>query len=188
MDFSAESKKIVATVRWVCDTLKCPELFDKITIEWNSRFTRRMGDAEWKRVRGIVTEEYGIVRFSRPLWPRADETQRNQTVIHEVCHIVKAYKYPQLNPGRRNPHGREWKHLMRLCGITPKRTHKVDRTGLARHNTRTKYRVACKCRELLIGPTRYRRMKSGVSSYACQLCGGKIHPIGVENIAANNGE
>ena len=46
MNFWEERQKVVDTVRWACDTLNVPELFDKIKIEWNNRFTRRMGDAE----------------------------------------------------------------------------------------------------------------------------------------------
>ena len=172
MDYKAEGQKIIETVRWTCLTLGVPDLFNKIEIQWNSRFTRRLGDAEWKPLKNI-----GIVRFSVPLWPRATEEERKNNVIHEVCHVAANYIYKlREKPGRRNPHGSEWKHLMRQCGRKPHRTHKIDRTGLKRTNTRTKYKVACKCRELLIGPTRYKRMKQG-SVYVCRLCGGKIHPI-----------
>ena len=162
MDFVAEGKRMVETIRWTCNTLLVPELFAKITVEWNNRFTRKMGDANWKLNR---------VRFSVPLWPRASEDERRTTVIHEVCHLVANYKYKLFEKrGRRNPHGQEWKHLMKLCGIRPERCHNVDRTGLKRHNTRTKYKVYCECREWLVGPVRMKRMNSGARFYQGPHC------------------
>ena len=150
--------------------MKVPELFPKLQVEWNSRFTRRMGDAEWKKLKGT-----GIVRFSLPLWPRATPEERRNTVIHEVCHIVANYKY-QLwrNPGRRNPHGKEWAYCMRQCGQNPARCHKVDRTGLKRNHTRTKYKVHCDCKEWLIGPARMRRITRGTTDYQCPYCKTKV--------------
>jgi len=182
MNFVAESKIIIDTVQWVFENLGCPELFDKVKIEYNNSFTRRMGDAEWYPKKGT-----GLIRFSTPLWPKATEEERKHTIVHEACHIVDGYLNGmwELPKHERHPHGPRWKRYMRLCGQSPKRTHKVDNSEFKRHYTRTKYRVACSCREHLIGPTRYRRMRKGTHSYTCKLCGGKLHPIGIENKAAN---
>ena len=138
-----------------------------IQIEWNNRFTRRMGDARIiadGRKPGF-DKTIGKVRFSNPLWPRASEQERTETAIHEVCHIVKNHIYGRLT----GAHGRYWQHLMYKCGINPDRTHTVDRTGLKRSHDK----VACKCdcndnRE--IGFIRARRIRNGQSQYTCVSC------------------
>jgi SprT protein len=162
MDYTTESRKIVETIKWACDILLVPEFYSRIKVEWNARFTRKVGDANYRLNR---------VRFSAPLWPRASEQERRETVIHEVCHLVANYKYNlSAKVGHCSPHGVEWKSLMRKCGILPKRTHNVDRTGLRRNHTQTKYKVYCSCREWLIGPIRMRRMNTGTRFYTCPTC------------------
>jgi SprT protein len=101
-----------------------PELIPSITIEWNPRFTRRMGDASYSPITFRAR-----VRLSVPLWPRASEQDRRETVVHEACHIIVKYKFGPLV----KDHGVEWKQAMRNCGVEPLRLHSVDRTGLARH-------------------------------------------------------
>ena len=113
--------------RWIqfaCDCNGVPEFGQVIVSEWNPRFTRKMGDATYN------SQTYRArIRLSIPLWSRASDTAKRETVIHEACHIIVAYK--QGNKVRR-PHGPEWKEAMRNCGVQPIRTHSVDRTGLAR--------------------------------------------------------
>ena len=96
-----------------------------ITVEWNPRFTRRMGDATYNQF-----SYKARIRLSLPLWPRASEQDRRDTVIHEAAHIIVRYQ----NPDRffLADHGPEWRQAMRNCGVKPLRTHSVDRSGLAR--------------------------------------------------------
>ena len=159
-DFVSEGKLIADSIRSICSQLGVPELFAKIKVEWNGRFTCRMGDAEWNQL-----ADTGLVRFSMPLWPRASVEERANTVAHEVCHIAVYYIYKLWEQ-----HGQKWKHLMRKCGHKGSRCHKVDRTGLRRNHTRTKYKVVCGCREWLVGVTRYRRIKAGIREYCCPYC------------------
>lgn len=101
-----------------------PELAQVIVVEWNRRFTRRLGDAAYSPI------NYGArIRLSIPLWPRASEADRRETVIHEACHIIAVYKFGGYVVV---PHGPEWKEAMKNCGVEPLRTHAVDRSGLAR--------------------------------------------------------
>ncbi|MHC4302812.1 MAG: SprT family zinc-dependent metalloprotease [Planctomycetota bacterium] len=110
----------------------CPEIFDRITVEWNGRFTRRMGDATYGTYR---------IRLSSPLWPRASVDEQENTVAHEVCHIVAVHLYGWGAKG----HGADWRGCMVRAGFNPTRCHNVDRAGLARKNTRTMVRVYCGC-------------------------------------------
>ena len=92
-----------------------------IVVEWNRRFTKRLGDAAYNSVTFRAR-----IRLSIPLWPRASDQDRRETVIHEACHLIAFYKFGQVAA----PHGTGWKQAMRNCGIRPLRTHRVDRSGL----------------------------------------------------------
>jgi predicted SprT family Zn-dependent metalloprotease len=99
-----------------------------IQVEWNSRFTRRLGDASYS----LITMGAKIRLSSSPLWARASEKDRRETVVHETCHVVVKYKHGPFVAD----HGPEGKAAMRACGVEPLRTHSVDRTGLARRQRR----------------------------------------------------
>ena len=99
-------------------------------LEWSGRFTRRMGDAQ-------VTDRtlrHGLVRLSKPLWPRAKPWKRRNTMVHEIAHVYACLEKPGEG------HGAVWKRYMRLFGVPePKRCYdasEVDRTGLRRRQKR----------------------------------------------------
>jgi SprT protein len=108
--------------RFACECNNAEELAQAIIVEWNSRFTRRLGDGVYSPL-----THRARIRLSLPIWPRASEKERRETVIHEVCHCIVGYKH-----GVVAHHGSEWKEAMRNCGVEPLRGHTVDRTGLAR--------------------------------------------------------
>ena len=108
-------------IRFACDRNGVPELAQAVIVEWNPRFTARLGDGSYS----VITMEAKI-RLSIPLWPRASEKDRRETVLHEACHVITKYKF---GPFVAN-HGPEWKTAMRTCGVEPIRTHSVDRSGL----------------------------------------------------------
>jgi SprT protein len=120
-------KGVFDWVRLACERNEVAELAQAIVIEWNRRFTRRLGDA----VFNPITFQSKI-RLSIPLWPRASFQDRYDTVIHEACHVIVWQKFSQLVA----PHGPEWRQAMMNCGVEPLRTHDVDRTGLARRQRR----------------------------------------------------
>ncbi len=109
-------------IQFACDCNGVSEFGQVIVVEFNPRFTRKMGDATYNPYTFRAR-----VRLSVPLWSRASDQDKRQTVIHETCHCVVAYTH-----GKVQPHGPEWKQAMRNCGVDPIRTHSVDRTGLAR--------------------------------------------------------
>jgi len=153
---------VVAAVQLACDANNISELFPLIQIEWNSRFTRRMGDGVLYR--GPDGKPYKArIRLSIPLFQRATESEQLNTVYHEACHIITFAKF-----GRVQAHGWQWKSCMLRCGETPKRCHNVDRSGLLR---RTQYYTAvCNCENgLQISKIIYNRIKQGVK-YRCRTC------------------
>lgn len=129
----AEYEALVETACARCDV---PELATSIKITWNNRFTARMGDAHW-----VNKASTGLIRLSRPLWPKATIDEQVETVIHEACHIIADYKV-----GRRMGHGPVWREMMRRCGITkPRRCHSVNDEAIKARRQGRRVPVRCGC-------------------------------------------
>ncbi len=147
-------------VRFACECNDVPELYLAITIEWNRRFTRRLGDGMYH-----PRSYQARIRLSIPLWSRASAEERRETVIHEACHVIVGYKC-----GSVPSHGPEWKDAMRNCGLEPIPTHSVDRTGLARRQRRF---VLCDCpngEKCRIGVRVFNAVRRG-TEFWCKKCG-----------------
>jgi SprT protein len=109
------------------------------------------------------------IRLSIPLWPRASDKDRMETVIHETCHIIIFYKHGQFVTN----HGVEWRQAMKNCGVEPTRLHSVDRTGLVRRQ-RWFILLGCpnqntegKCR---MNIRHFKKVQDGAVLY-CKKCG-----------------
>ena len=150
--------------------LDVPELIPELTIEWKKRFTSRLGDAiyaptmfKYHKLPSTIR-----IRFSETLWQRASQTDRDETVAHEVCHVIVAYKnYGKPRKGGRRPHGTQWQMLMQRAGYTPQRCHNVDNSDLTR--TRKTVKVYCACGTHMVTPQRVQKMLSG-RHYRCTKC------------------
>ena len=118
------------------------DLLPMLWIDWRTRFTSRMGDAmyagkgarvqrnleKFRNADGTIC----CVRFSVPLWLRASEEERRETVIHEICHLVTRHEAKLAGVKVEKSHGPEWKAVMRRAGVTPKRCHNVNVGGLGK--------------------------------------------------------
>jgi predicted SprT family Zn-dependent metalloprotease len=102
----------------------------KPTVEFNGRFSARLGDANHGLMR---------LRFSKPLWPRATKEQRYKCIVHEVAHLVVREEHGRWAKS----HGWEWKAKMRFMGLDPDRCHDVPTAGVA--NKKARYNTYCKC-------------------------------------------
>lgn len=175
---NGQATEIRKWIDFACDSNDVPELKHKIDFQFNTTFTRRLGDATYRREKGR-----GRIRLSAPLWARASEKDQYETVIHEACHIIVDYKVNGKWYTRRpQMHGIEWKAAMHACGISADRCHKVDRKGIARKQKR--YIISTcpnqgadhKCR---LSARRFGRLKAGVGMY-CKTCNITIHYHDVE--------
>ena len=137
---------------------------DSVRVEWNTRFTRRMGDANHTKMR---------VRFSVPLFERATIEEQENTVFHEMCHIIAR----ELYGSRIKPHGGEWAATMLKAGYKPERCHSVDRTGLKRTNKTCE--TQCGCRVHLVTPKKFGRIAAG-EKWTCRACGGRLYIPGTK--------
>lgn len=148
-------------MRMACEKNNLPTSFaDSVRVEWKDRFTARMGDANYSRMR---------IRLSTPLFSRASVEDQEDTVVHEMCHIIArhTYKYPI------KPHGREWQLSMVRAGYKPTRTHSVDRTGLKRKSTKTQ-EASCSCAVHKITIKMWVGIQTDKSRRFCKRCKSKL--------------
>ena len=160
-----EDRQIRSWIRFACDCNGVPELAQVILVEWNTRFTCRLGDAIYNPV-----SYRARIRISSLLFPRASEQVRMETLIHETSHIVVGYKYGYAA----SAHGSEWKKAMRNCGVEPRRLHSVDRTGLARRRRRF---ILCDCpneQKCQILIRHFNLVRRG-EEFWCKVCGLHLH-------------
>ncbi len=156
--------KIRGWIKHACDCNSVPELAQVILVEWNGRFTHRLGDARY-----CPTSMRARIRLSVPLWPRISEEERRETVVHETCHCIVGYKF-----GFVPAHSSEWKQAMQNCGIEPRRLHSIDRTGLARRKRRF---VLCDCpneQKCRILVRQFNLVRRG-EEFWCKVCGLHLH-------------
>jgi SprT protein len=150
-------------IEGACRACGAPELVGRVRVAWNGRFTARMGDARWDRACGV-----GIVRLSKPLWPKASDEERRETVIHEACHVIADYRF-----GGKQGHGPRWRQMMALCGYPrPRRCHVVNYDAIQerRERRRVEVRARCACPGgVMLGPVQARRLKRG-AVYHCRCC------------------
>ena len=116
---AVEDRQIREWIRFACECNQVIELSQVIVVEWNRRFTRRLGDGGYNPV-----NHRARIRLSTPLWPRAPDQDRKETVLHEACHIIVGFKH-----GYVAAHGAEWREAMKNCEVPPLRTHSVVAKG-----------------------------------------------------------
>lgn len=150
---------------FACEKNEVPELADKIVVQWNRRFTRRLGDAIYSR-----KKKRGRIRLSVPLWSRCTGDDKRETVIHETCHVIVGYKNCDSTK-RVKPHGPEWRAAMIRCGLKPVVYHTIDREGIGYFLVRDcPNTLNGKCR---VGRRDFFRLQRGLFLH-CTLCGLRV--------------
>lgn len=144
------------------------EVRPRYSIEFNRRFTARMGDANYRRMR---------IRLSRPLWPYASEDEHLETITHELAHLVSA-----AIAGRRTGHDLQWKAIHRAMGGTGKRCHNVKRPeNMRRKRSGVWHAWTCECHEYRVSPQRHGRYKRALQPggrLQCRLCRQTLRYLG----------
>ncbi len=98
------------------------DLSDKITWRWNSRLRTTIG-------RAILDD---MILELNPLLLGRNPDEMRGVVVHELAHLVITNRFGF----KVNPHGAEWKSLMRMAGESTSATHSLDVEGLRARRTR----------------------------------------------------
>ncbi|MET0028235.1 MAG: SprT-like domain-containing protein [Candidatus Thiodiazotropha sp.] len=107
-----------------------------------------------------------VIRYNAALLSRYGQEFMDETVPHEVAHIVARRRFGQ----RIRPHGREWKQVMAFFQAPARRCHSFDTTQTTRRRMRY-YDYRCACRDHRISAVRHNRVVSGTMTYQCRFCG-----------------
>lgn len=92
----------------------------------------------------------------------------NNTVPHEVAHIVAGQQYG-FNI---KPHGGEWQIVMLYLGLEPTRCHNYEVKKARVH--KTPYVYLCDCKEHHVTALLHKRMLAG-RTYQCNTCKGRLY-------------
>jgi len=118
------------------------------------------------------------IELSPHVMEHMSEKERENTVVHEACHIVVMEKFKE---SRWQPpsHGTEWQYYMRKCGKLPQRCHNVSCQKLEVK----RYRGKCACHNgCTLGATQKKRFLEG-KRYYCRRCRQKITAISKEPLS-----
>ena len=93
----------------------------------------------------------------------------NHTVPHELAHLIAHRVYGH----RINPHGNEWRSVMKSLGVDPSRTHKYE-VSKTRQIRRYTYYCNCPDKKHELTSIRHNRIRRG-TKYLCGRCKGFLH-------------
>lgn len=106
-----------------------------------------------------------VIRFNRILLKENGEAFIQQTIPHEVAHLVARTLHGQ----HIRPHGREWQQVMHFYGAEAKRCHQFDTARSVKRRLR-QFDYHCSCSSHRLTTIRHHRVLRG-QSYLCRRCG-----------------
>ena len=168
--------KVINKIQWCIDTLAdhygTRLDFPAVTFKTKGTTAGWANYSEWK------------VDFN-PLFLEAYQDEFiNQTVPHEIAHLMDYVLHPENFYGRRkrSVHGPTWKSIMVVLGAEPRRCHSYDSSIIAKRRSKKTFPYQCeKCHmnfELAI--RRHNKSQKG-AIYRHKNCGGTLVYIGQEN-------
>jgi len=108
------------------------------------------------------------VNFNPVLLRENVETFIATTVPHEVAHYIQRLEYPMSKS-----HGWEWRSIMRVFGVEPRRCHNYDVSNARVRNVR-KVPAYCKCMVHHVTPRKAEQIRqfaaTGHGRMYCRLC------------------
>lgn len=111
------------------------------------------------------------IRYNLALAKHQPEAFIQQTVPHEVAHVVTRLLYPKARP-----HGPEWRRVMAHLGIADvQRCHNFAVAPPSHSQRRWPYR--CSCRDHQLSATRHNRILRGERNYLCRHCGSLLQRV-----------
>lgn len=120
---------------------------------------------------GVAYLQRNLLRFNEQLYRENHQHFLQQTVPHEVAHLLAQALYGD----RIRPHGREWQGLMTgLFGLPAHRCH--DYAVPQRRRTDYLYRCGCP-NKMPFTPQRHALVRRG-RRYSCRRCGDMLHFTG----------
>ena len=111
-----------------------------------------------------------VIRYNPHIFAKHYAYSLANTVPHEAAHYIVHCVH---GAGKVRPHGDEWKELMRLFGVEPRRTSCLDLEGIPLRRQR-RHAYSCACRSHEISSVRHNRIRNGTARYYCRACRGEL--------------
>ncbi|TJY57220.1 SprT family protein [Sinimarinibacterium sp. CAU 1509] len=109
-----------------------------------------------------------FIRINMDLLTRYPRATIQETVPHEVAHIVQRAWWKQTKP-----HGKEWAAVMQMFGKQPSRTHSLQ----VQYAGGT-FVYRCACRDIRVSSRRHRTIQSRPAAFRCRRCSAGVQFVG----------
>jgi SprT protein len=107
-----------------------------------------------------------VIRYNPYIFAKHFTYSLANTVPHEAAHYIVHCMH---GSGKVRPHGDEWKDLMRLLGVEPRRTCRLDLEGIPMRRQR-RHAYSCSCGTHQVSSVRHNRIQNGSARYFCRTC------------------
>ncbi len=150
---------------------RCRALLERLELELGRAMPRPEVRFDLRgRAAGQAALDGTFLRFNAVLLQDQPQAFLEEVVPHEIAHVAVGVIAP-----RARPHGREWRAVMRLLGVEPRRCHDFDtRRSETRRLRRFEYR--CDCDTHALTSIRHNRVLAG-TVYRCRRCGAPLRRI-----------
>jgi len=165
------NKKIKQSIKILEDRLgKNNKL--KIKVEYSLNSVNALGTCKYSSETGVST-----LKLNPALLNELKDKYINEVVVHEVAHAaVNAYIRP--NTYRRvMPHGKEFKQMCRILGISGAATTKIAKDSKILNSKKKKRATVtykCDCQTHELSKIRHNRIQKGEATYSCRTCRTKL--------------
>lgn len=151
------------------------ELFDLADRVCQRKFERPVIHIDLRgRTAGQAWPQKQLLRFNMTLFRQHREDFLQQTVAHEVAHLV-AYQLYGLSI---RPHGHEWQKIMtELFQLPADRCHQYEVPPSSQQKNQWRYQCQCHENILYLSTTRHNRVQKGVR-YQCRQCRSELRYVG----------
>lgn len=140
-----------------------------------------------RRAAGLAYLQRHMVGIHETLLVENFDSMIEETVAHEVAHLVVHWNWTQsrdkrraagmTDPMRPKPHGCEWQAVMRaVFKVEPQRTHSYDMANVQVRRQR-RFAYACPCRTHKVATVQHNKMQRG-RSFVCSSCRGSLTLLG----------
>lgn len=171
MTLTTELKqRIISTINQYTD--KANRIFNTSISYPNVIFTKRGTTA------GTANYASHTININPELYIRNVDSFLTDTAPHELSHLVAYQVYSKGRGVRIQPHGDEWKRVMRSLGVTPSRCHSYDTSEVKQKKVTTQYQYKCGCRnDLMLSAQRHHKVLKG-AKFHCVKCKQNIVYVG----------
>jgi len=128
---------------------------------------------------GYATPLKSLIVLNKDLCfnPKYWNKQLNDTLPHEICHLVSGLINDVYYHGRHTAHGRAWKECMRVIGLVPNRCGHLDdeiKETISLRIVKRKYVYECPCGKTFnLTAVLHNKIQRG-NNRTCRACHGRI--------------